>query len=280
MPIFTTTELREALNLVPHWFRTIKIPVHDIQCFKYSFGKHSKQYFLLMLPKATAPKRDKIILYYHGGGWRAGSPEMFKANAKVFIDQGYPVVMPAHRKTPKYNYQAIREDLSVGLLKILEALQTHQLADKKIVLGGMSSGANLVALMLYDRKTLQGIGLSQKIFAGIFLCGAPLDLNKMRDSFPLISFTGKRTEAMFQQANPINYLQEKESLPILFIHGKKDGFVPFLAGYNFIQKFKEKHAHLLTEFIIEKGSHMDAGNWVFYDRPLRKTLLKWLEERT
>ncbi len=278
MPLFTTIELREALNLIPYWFQTARISVGHIKTLRFNFGDHPKQYFILMMPEKEIAIKDKLILYYHGGGWRAGSPELFKANAKVFLEKGYPVIMPSYRRAPKYKYQAIREDLSACLQKVLEILPKFSLAEHKIVLGGMSAGGNLVALLGYDRARLAAIGLSQKMFAGIFLCGAPLDLNGMRDSFPLLDFTGKRKAPMFQQANPINYLQPNEHFPVLFIHGTKDGFVPFDSAYNFIEKFKVNNAALLTEFIINEGSHLDAGSWVYLDQELRKSILSWLQK--
>lgn len=269
------TKLHETINLPLYWVQTFKARKNaTLSIKKWAYGDHKKQYLLACSPKDKKIKTDKVIVYYHGGGWRTGSPEMFIANAQVFAEKGYTVFMPSYRRAPKFSYPDIREDLNLSLKKIKELKQSLGLENAKIVLGGMSAGGNVSALISFDRKTLNSIGFTQKDFAGIFLCGAPLDLNTMDDTFVLRDYCGERNSRNFKLANPINYIQKKEHLPVIIIHGNKDGFVPFQGVVNFYEKLKAVNPNVRLHE-INKGSHLDAGRWTFNKGIIRKILLNW-----
>ena len=79
---------------------------------------------------------------------------------------------------------------------------------------------------LYFIRLIQRF-IAEYPFAGLFLCGAPLDLTKMRKTPPLYWFAGSRDSERFQAANPISYLKEENLLPTLFLHGTSDGLVEY-----------------------------------------------------
>ncbi|NJL77261.1 MAG: alpha/beta hydrolase [Saprospiraceae bacterium] len=176
-----------------------------------------------------------MILYFHGGSWKLGRPELFKLNAQHWIERGYVVIMPSYRRIPKFCYVDMREDLN-GILRLLpQILEENDWTSKGIVLGGISAGGNLAAAMLYDRTALQDCNFSRDNFKAIFLLSAPLDLSVMKKTPVLKSFVGKPFDVMITKASPISYLDHDETHPILCIHGTADGLVPF-SNNSFIRK--------------------------------------------
>ena len=268
--------LHEIFHLIPYHLKSSLIALDDLVEEKHAFGKHSRQYFLYFHPKKDAPKRKQFIIYFHGGGWQFGKPELFRANAKVFTDQGYPIFCMSHRRIPFYDFQDMREDLTTGLRAVLNWRKKQNLPNENILLGGMSSGAHLAAMLLYDRKALEKIGLSQKIFSGIFVCGAPLDLSKMRKSFTLKYLKGNPKQSNYKSPNPIDYLQKEEQIPMLAIHGTKDGLVEYAAGKSFYDKLKSINPKLIQLHTIPNGTHLNAVNWVLENDTIRKLILNWI----
>ncbi len=268
--------IQEGLYLPIYWLRTTLVPTRSIQLKKYFYGQHKRQYYLWLKPANTTPKRNHIIIYYHGGGWRYGTPEFFKANGKVFTDLGFEVIMPTYRPCPKHNYEHIRADVDATLLHIKELLQKENRWNTKFILGGMSAGGNLVAHILYNQTQLVTLGWQTAQFSGIFLCGAPLDLSKMWDSPPLRHFTGPRKRTIFPKSSPINYLNSPQETPVLFVHGNKDGMVEYESALSFIEKLKTLQSKDITLQTLQGGSHLDAGSWVHTDNQARKWIKDWV----
>ena len=286
-----------ALHMILFWltpkktilYEIIRIPIflthsiiaerNNMIVEKHRFGKHRRQYLLFFQPKNRKTDKKNVIIYYHGGGWRSGSPELLKSNAQVLVNLGYCVFMPSYRRIPFNSYTEIREDLTLSLQMALDILNSNGLRDKKIILGGMSSGGNLVALLLYNRSLLAKVGFTQQIFNGLMLFGAPLDLELMKDSFVLRHFAGRRGQKTFQQANPIQHLQDDENVPVLCIHGTHDGLVPYSNALSFKEKLNEINDKILTFITIEKASHIETATWAYEDNHIRKSIVEWLKQR-
>jgi len=92
-------------------------------------------------------------------------------------------------------------------------------------------------------------------------------------------YAGSSTDPAFMKASPISYLQPEEILPVLMVHGTKDGLVAYRSAEAFIKKISERQAENLTIYILPEGTHLDVGSWNFFDNDLRKLIVQWLVER-
>ncbi|MEM8908205.1 MAG: alpha/beta hydrolase, partial [Bacteroidota bacterium] len=220
------TNLHEILRLPLYQYRVQKVSTRHMQVRRHSFGAHRRQYLLHCRPFPDQALQRNVIIYYHGGGWAFGSPELFQANAQFFVHLGFEVFLPSYRHLPGSHYPEMSIDSSLALQKVMELLPNPQFEHRQIILSGMSAGGHLSALLFHDRQRLQALGLEpQQLFAGLLLFAAPLDLRAMRDSLILRSLAGKRDRPLFRAANPIEYLDRADSLPILCVHGNRDGLV-------------------------------------------------------
>lgn len=273
------TIIHELLYIPNFWIRNLSVQKDNLISKKIKFGKHRQQYFIFCQPKKIVPLKKHVILYFHGGGWMAGSPEILKSAGQLFANHGYVSVFSNYRKAPFYSYPDMRKDISSCLKKLDQYLKEENFNIDKFIIGGMSAGANLAALLALNDAELKKINISPKQIKGTFLSGAPIDLEQMKWSFPLYFYAGKRNAKNFQKANPINYLTKLEYHPILLIHGNRDGLVPFQNTTSFLQKINSINPFLAKIHIIENGTHMDTASWSYEDNEVRKTILTWLAER-
>ena len=246
---------------------------------KYFYGKHKNQYLCYFQPKNIDPSKP-VLVFYHGGCWMAGRPEIFTNRARIFVEQGYPVFMPTHRKIPYHWYPDIKEDLISTFKQLPELLAVNQLKDRPIVLGGMSSGGNLAALAAYDESIFEAANFSKDQILATLYCAAPLNLEGMPDSVVLRGFAGKKSSNAFRLASPINHLTASHTQPTMIVHGEEDGLV----AYRSIVAFKEKLskvANCSIKFVtIPKGGHVSAVKWVGPDLQVRQLILEWMANLT
>ncbi|MEM9884613.1 MAG: alpha/beta hydrolase [Bacteroidota bacterium] len=272
------TRLYEFKILLAFWYQLFTYKVKKMKEERYRYGEHWRQYFLLLKPDEDEKLKNQVILYFHGGGWRLGKPEFFRVHAQLFVKKGYTVIMPSHRRIPLYSYKHMREDLNLLMQKLDKVLEKEQIADRKIILGGASSGANLAAHLLYNRSELAGCSWSQARFSGIFLLAAPLDLTKMKSSLVTESYIGWQKEETIQIASPISYLEEDETTPVLCVHGEKDGIVEYATTLSFVEKIRKINPAIVQFHTLKGGTHLDVSRWGYRMDELQSILLTWLKQ--
>lgn len=272
--------LHELLHLPPLWFHLVFSPGRDFREERIPYGRHRRQYVLWCTPPENIPVKPVILFYFHGGGWQFGAPEQFRSHAQQFTQMGFVVVMPSYRRAPRYNYLHMREDLTSILLKTREILAKRGMGEKKALIGGMSAGGNMAALSALNHEALEQAGLSPGWFRGLFLLGAPLQLEKMANTVPLRNFAGPRNQPMFQQANPYWYVNKPLNIPTLIIHGTKDGMVAFESAREFAIRMKAFNTAESRFLPLPEGSHLDAASWPFRQGLARNAFLEWLKDHS
>jgi acetyl esterase/lipase len=270
--------LQEIGQLPFYLWKVWQVSLKSLQREKHTFGAHRKQYFILYQSNKSKASSKPLVIYYHGGGWTFGSPEKFAVNAKFFTDLGHPVIMPSYRRLPINMQEAIAEDRLLALQQIQQLMKEKGWQGRKIILGGMSAGGNVAALLLYDTKSLYRIGFDRSRFAGIMLHGAPLDLSAMASTPLLYCYAGSKASTSFAKANPISFLNEDDDIPALVIHGTKDGMVDYGGSENFLIKGRTLQFKNTTSLILEDGTHLDVGRWVFEENESARLIREWLRE--
>lgn len=198
------TLLHELWQLLIFWIHMSKPDEVYFQEERIRFGSHSRQYMIRIGPEE--PVEDKVIFFNHGGGWQFGRPEWFRKYAYVLAREGYQVFLPSHRKVPFFNSIQIRQDMQLALKGVMDWMDRRGGTENRVVIGGMSSGGNLAALLSLDPENRQSAGVKLEQIAGMFLFAAPLNLDAMWHSPSLLAFAGSRKRERYQKANPINFL--------------------------------------------------------------------------
>jgi acetyl esterase/lipase len=169
-----------------------------------------------------APIGDGAILYFHGGGYVAGSARTHRAMlARLSSLSGLPVFAPDYRLAPAATAPAAFDDARA----VWQALVGEGLLPGRIVLGGDSAGGGLALALLGD---LCGNGAPP---AGLFafspwtdlaLTGASLDANAATDAIlprsrveELVEIVLGRTDPRDPRCSPL-YATFPGAPPILF----------------------------------------------------------------
>lgn len=268
------TPLHELIHLPNYWWKVKTEKAILPRGQKHSYGKHARQYYLLFRAAEIAKKPNRIIIYFHGGAWRYGRPELFSLVAERLTNQGFTTILPSCRRTPHFNYQDVREDLNFLMLALQKQFPGEAV---KFIVGGMSSGGNLAAHLFYNRKAMEGQGLSYTQFQGLLLLGAPLDLSAMPQNRHIRSFAGKPKSRLFHQANVQHHVQHQDQRPVLCIHGKQDGLVPIASADQFFLILEEKQSANTKRLHPDQASHLDVAAWVRTNSPFHSIILEWLD---
>jgi acetyl esterase/lipase len=272
----TNTIFHEFWQLWSHWNQLGMSGDALFEEERIAFGQHSNQYMIRIGPEEGVG--DKAILFYHGGGWQFGHPEMFRKYAYVLVREGYQVFMPSHRKIPLNNYNDIRQDICLALKIAAEWMHKRGGAPPQIVIGGMSSGGNLAALLALDPANLAAAGLEASQIAGLFLLAAPLDLDAMWSSPSLLAFAGARSGERYRVANPINFLTGgSKPPPMLIIHGENDAMVEVESARSFYERAQALFPDRAEWIELPQGSHLDVASWAYQDNFIRYSILHWLK---
>lgn len=270
--------LYECLRFPAWTYRMRRFKATELQAEKHTFGQHARQYLVHYRPNGKQQLKEQVVVYVHGGGWQFGKPEIFRPNAQLLDQMGYHSFFLSHRRLPRHNIEDMKADIAAGMKKVTELMKAEKIASKKIILGGVSSGSNLAALFYFDRSMWSAAELDAQRFAGLMLLAAPLDLSKMWPSPTLKWLAGSRKEEMFRKASPVNFVNQREELPILMVHPEKDGMVPLRSTEHFLIKAREYKFEKLEYHVLPSMSHMDAASWCFREHPCHHLVVRWLDK--
>lgn len=263
---------------LPFWLLQInKLPKPTVPSVKIKYGSHFRQYLLHFEPIVGATTKQHVVVYIHGSGWQLGRPELFKANARWLTERGYHAFFISHRRIPQCDIRQLRMDTALAIKSVVERMGQLGLSEKKIILCGNSAGGNLGALALFDRGLLSSLRLHSEMFSALALFAAPLDLSKMWPSPPLLMLTRMRKAELFRLANPICHLESAPMLPILLIHGDKDGIVEYKNTYSFMSKLELLGAKNIQFETLKGGNHLDSASWCIPHHPCSHVFENWLQ---
>jgi monoterpene epsilon-lactone hydrolase len=125
--------------------------------------------------RPAAVRRDAVIVYLHGGGFRVGSPLSHREIiARLAVEAGIQVLAVDYRLAPEYPLPAALEDA----IAVIEWLEKSGFSADRIALAGDSAGAAL-ALGAVVARLLQG----KPSPAAAYLMSAWTDLTASGESY-------------------------------------------------------------------------------------------------
>lgn len=254
----------------------------EIRAGKHRFGPDNKQYFLYFKPSGAVKRR--IIVYIHGGGWMAGSPNRYKYIGKVFSDMGYHTVSLGYRHTPLYKYPAQAEDIFTAYVKAIAFLQKNGVRTDRVVVIGSSAGGHLGGILVYDKQMQQKYDINPNVFKGLVSLGGILSFG-----VEYAPTTQLLIESLFEKgydrkkAEPMSLVDGSEKVKVLCIHAQNDPVseieneAKFVAHANALRP-KSADSMIITD---ENVYHSNLVMGVFFDDPEKseplKVLFRWVE---
>jgi len=197
------------------------------------------------VPEDVEDKRLPLVVWIHGGAWRAGNKK--HCPALPLTKQGYVAASISYRLSQEAIFPAQIEDCKAAIRWLRANAAKYSIDPDRIGVWGSSAGGHLVALLgtSGDVKELEKQYAhrdhSSRVQAVCDFFG-PTDFLKMdKDSLPnskLVHDDPKSPESMLvgapiqedpgkvARANPITYVS-KDDPPFLIVHGNKDPLVPW-----------------------------------------------------
>lgn len=240
------------------------------------------QYFLHY---KSLSENSILVIYIHGGGWNSGSPSQFHFIGQKFALEGYDCIMPGYRKSPKYHYEDIADDIFNGFVKIEEYIKNNNLSYSKIIIAGSSAGAHLGTLLCSDCEMQRKYGIDGSKLSGLISLAGPLCFDSPR-TFELNKLAGdmfgNKDIAEWKKGEPIHKLSQGSSTKMLIIQSRHDGIVGFEQAEKFVARATELGISAEFYEVTEKRnthSLYSAGIflWEREQSPLLNKVLEWIE---
>lgn len=247
-------------------------PVHTVR-----FGPARAQYVLLFEPSPDAPPRRSVVAFWHGGGWRLGSPGLFRCIGRFFASLGFTTLLGGYRLTPRWKYPAQLEDARQGLIAGLAAVGELNLPADRLLLGGQSSGAQLAALLVHSPNGADLLPPDVQI-NGLFLISGPLNFSVSGQSTyirdMLRNYAGPKHQ--WPQADPIRHVQAGRGVPVLCVQGEQDPHVFPENSISYIETIRRYNAGPANLICVPWGLHSNVVTIFLDPSPEAQRFVAWL----
>jgi arylformamidase len=229
-------------------FEKVLIPADEPKVHKgipYAQPKNERQ----MLDVYSSPKGKDlpVVLWIHGGGWRAGDKANVQMKPQAFVDKGYVFVATNHRFFPNVTVKEMTGDIAKAIRWIHDHARDYGGDPKSIFVMGHSSGAHLAALVCTDERYLKAEGLPLSIIKGC----VPVDVSmydipkRIEDSRAVIPKATREvfgnTEDSWRDLSPVTHVAKGKNVP------------PFLILHVAARPETKNQSHWLADKLKEAG---------------------------
>jgi len=260
----------------------------------YADNDNPRQQLDLYLPKKrTSDKPLPVIVFIHGGGWKAGDRKSGMRNVAPYVASGdFAGVSVGYRLTNEAQWPAQIHDCKAAIRWIRGHAKEFNLDAEHIGVWGSSAGGHLVSIVgtSGDVPALEGrLGsyttLSSRVQAVVNYYGPenfitmvtqPSTVDRTVPGYPEAVLIGGRVQDMTdaaKNASPVTYIS-KDDPPFLTAHGTKDPLVPFAQAKELEEKLQAVGVSS-TLITMKDGGHgfgstaLDDIVRRFFDKNLR-----------
>lgn len=214
----------------------------------YAGTDNPRQKLDLYLPKERKTEKPlPVIVFIHGGGWRAGDKGNGASQVSRFVQSGqYAGVSVGYRLTDEAHWPAQIHDCKAAIRWIKAHAKEHHLDATKIGVWGTSAGGHLVSFLgtSGDVKSLEGslgkhLDQDSRVACVVNFFGPENFLTMVRQPSTIDRSHGKdypealllggpvqEKEAVAREASPVTHVSEGDA-PFFTAHGTQDPLVPY-----------------------------------------------------
>ncbi len=213
----------------------------------YAGTDNPRQTLDVYLPKKRATTTPlPVIVFIHGGGWRAGDKAAGAGSLSRFVAGGeYAGVSVGYRLTSEAQWPAQIHDCKAAVRWVRGNAKELNLDADKIAVWGTSAGGHLVSMLgtSGDVKELEGTLGSHTTQSSRVSCvvnffgpenfvtmvDKPSTMDRTTKDYPEALLIGGRVQDVPEKAeaaSPVTYISSDDP-PFLTAHGTKDPLVPY-----------------------------------------------------
>ncbi len=238
-----------------------------------------------------ATQNAPLIVWVHGGAWRAGSKDFMPLTA--LVESGYAVASIDYRLSTVAKFPALIHDCKGAIRWLRAHAGEYSYNADRICIAGNSAGGHLAALI----GTSNGVAALEGTVSGnaeqssdvqaiASYYGASNLTSILSQSTPhglsvrvpalklLLGDTPEKTEALAKLASPVFHV-DKNDPPLLLLHGDQDPQMPINQAHELQGRYKELKLDVAFE-VLHGAAH---GGEMFYDAK-RNAVVKAFLDRT
>ena len=187
-----------------------------------------------------------VIVFFYGGAWDSGDKGGYLFAAEALTSRGYVVVVPDYRLYPEITFPTYMSDAALAVKWTFDNIGKYGGDANNVFVMGHSAGAQLAALVAYDKSYLSGVGVDTRRIRGVVSLAGPLDFLPLTEAkleyvFPL---------PLRAASQPINFVTGKEP-PTLLLHGLADTRVGIHNSRNLAARIAERGGTVETTYYPE-----------------------------
>ncbi len=130
----------------------------------YAEPKNERQSLDVYAP--AEGKEHPIVIWIHGGGWKAGDKKGVQKKPQAFADRGFVFVSVNYRFVPQVTVKEMTGDIARAIRWVHDHAKDYGGDPRTIFVMGHSAGAHLAALVCTDDRYLEAQGLPLSILKG------------------------------------------------------------------------------------------------------------------
>ncbi|TWT60760.1 alpha/beta hydrolase [Rubinisphaera italica] len=184
-------------------------------------GTENRQQTLDLYRPSTGQKHP-VMIWIHGGGWRAGDKGSVQHKPQAFVDRGFVFVSVGYRLIPDVTLDQMTGDIALAIHWVHEHAEQYKIDTTKVFVAGHSAGAHLAALVCTDSTYLKAAGLSLGDIIGCI----PVD-TAVYDAHKQISDQSPVRSALYRAAFGNDEQSQRRFSPITHV-AQGQGIPPFL----------------------------------------------------
>ncbi|QDV50649.1 Carboxylesterase NlhH [Gimesia fumaroli] len=249
--------------------------IQRINDIEYATTPEQRLLLDLYLPRDV--KHPPLLVWIHGGAWRAGSKDNMPLTD--LVQNGFAVASVEYRLSPVAKFPAQIHDIKAAIRFLRGSAEKYGYNADKIGILGSSAGGHLVALMGVTNGHPQLEGKlgdfddeSSSVQAIVDYYGPTNFMTILPQSTPhglsvrvpalqlLLGDRPERTPDLAKLASPVFHVDDQDP-PLLLIHGDQDPQVPINQSHELHGKYKQ-HKRDVTFEVIHGAAH---GGPEFFD---------------
>jgi acetyl esterase/lipase len=246
----------------------------------YGTDEPQRQNLDLYIPK-NADKPLPVVVWIHGGAWRAGDKR--PTPAVRLLDNGFAVASIHYRFSNTAKFPAQIHDCKAAIRWLRANAEKYTIDPNHIGVWGASAGGHLVALLgtTNGNKELEGtvgdyLTVSSDVqavcdwFGPSDFLSMPVNPGQFNEQNPVTMLFGgpiSEKKDLAELAGPYQHAG-KTAVPFLIMHGDKDNLVPL--SQSQILHDKLKSAGVDSTLIVMEGKGHGFGNGADVYKPIEE----------
>jgi acetyl esterase/lipase len=208
----------------------------DLQVSKdIPYGQEERQ-VLDVYTRQDIPSKG-VVVFVHGGYWDTGSKNDYPFLADSLTEEGFATVVVNYRLVPTVTFPSYVEDVALAVKWTVQNIAQYGGNADNMFLMGHSAGAHIAALVAYDERYLQNVGLSNYDLRGFIGFAGPYDFLPV-DPNDVRAKAALGPEEGYADTQPINFVDSKDPPAFLAVPAS-DKVVNPNNTYNFARRIRE-----------------------------------------